>query len=184
MHAGIAPYIVILIAAVAVVVLVAVVVMARREKQKRSERLQRRFGPEYDRAVAEYGSRARAEKILDEREKRSQKITVLPLSVDDREKFAQAWRTVQTRFVDAPGKAVVEADQLLKQLMSQRGYPVGDFEQQAGDLSVDHPRAVGSYRLAHLIADRQRRGEASTEDLREAIIQYRALYDELLEARN
>jgi hypothetical protein len=168
------------VVAVVAFLLVVAIVLARRSKQRRSERLRGRFGPEYDRVVAEHGDQALAEKALEEREKRSLKIIIRPLSSDDRERFARAWRTVQAQFVDAPGKAVIEADQLLEQLMNQRGYPLGDFEQQSADLSVDHPRVIENYRLAHAIADQQRRGQASTEDLREAIIQYRALYEELL----
>ena len=156
------------------------IVLARRAKQKRTERLRIRFGPEYDRMVAEFGER-RAQKLLEEREQRALKIVVRPLSIEDRERFVRAWRNVQSQFVDVPGKAVMEADRLLEQLMSQRGYPVGDFEQQASDLSVHHPHAVGNYRVARVIADSERRGKATTEDLREAIVRYRTLYEELLE---
>jgi hypothetical protein len=155
------------------------IILARRAKEKRTERLRIRFGPEYDRMVAAFGER-RAQKLLEEREQRALKIVVRPLSIEDRERFVRAWRNVQSEFVDVPGKAVMEADRLLEELMTQRGYPVGDFEQQAGDLSVHHPRVVGSYRMARVIADSERRGKATTEDLREAIVQYRVLYEELL----
>ena len=167
------------VAAIVVIVVIAVIA-SRRARQKRSERLRNRFGPEYDRVVAEQGNQAAAEKTLEEREKRWAKLIIRPLSAEDREHFAEAWRRVQARFVDAPGEAVTEADQLLEQVMAQRGYPVGNFEQQASDLSVDHPRVVQNYRAARQIAERQRNGKASTEDLREALIQCRALYDELL----
>lgn len=170
----------IIIAIVIVVVGLVAVFLAWNGKRKRSARLRRRFGPEYDRLVAEKGSQKEAEKVLEEREERSRKIIIRPLPVEDREHFAEAWRNLQARFVDAPGEAVIEADQLLEQLMAQRGYPTGDFEQQAEDVSVDHPRVVQSYRAAHAIAKRQRQGQASTEDLREAVVQYRALYEELL----
>jgi len=169
----------IVVAAAAAVIII--LIATRRAKQKRSQRLRTRFGPEYFRAVTDHGDKARAEKALEEREKRSAKIVLHPLSSSDRQEFAQAWRALQTHFVDAPGNAVIEADLLLERLMRQRGYPVSGFEQQASDLSVNHPEAVGNYRLAHQIADRQRRGEASTEDLREAIIQYRILYEALLD---
>ncbi|HEV2382837.1 MAG TPA: hypothetical protein VG206_23985 [Terriglobia bacterium] len=171
-----------IIIGVAAIVLIVVIAVAatRRSKQKRSERLRNRFGPEYDRVVAEHGGQTAAEKALEEREKRWAKLIIRPLSAVDREHFAEAWRTVQARFVDAPGEAVTQADQLLEQLMAQRGYPVGDFEQQAIDLSVDHPHVVQNYRAAREVAERQRAGKAGTEDLREALIQYRALYDELL----
>ncbi len=168
----------IVVAAAAVII---ILIATRRAKQKRSQRLRTRFGPEYYRAVTEHGNKVQAEKALEEREKRSVEIVLHPLSSSDRQEFAQAWRALQTHFVDAPGNAVIEADLLLERLMRQRGYPVGDFAQQVSDLSVDYPEAVGNYCLAHQIADRQRRGEASTEDLREAIIQYRILYEALLD---
>lgn len=170
----------IIIALVIIVVGLVAVFLAWNAKRKRSARLRARFGPEYERLVAETGSQAEAEKVLENREERSRKIIIRPLPVGDREYFAQAWRTLQARFVDAPGDAVVEADQLVDKLMAQRGYPTGDFEQQADDISVDHPRVVQNYRAAHAIAERQRSGRASTEDLREAVVQYRTLYEELL----
>jgi len=170
----------IIIAIVIALAGLAAVFLAWNGKRRRSARLRTRFGPEYDRLVAETGSEAKAERILEQREERSRKIIIRPLPVEDREHFEQAWRNLQARFVDAPGEAVIEADRLLQQLMAQRGYPTGDFEQQADDVSVDHPRVVQNYRAAHAIAERQREGQASTEDLREAVVQYRALYEELL----
>jgi len=148
--------------------------------RKRSERLRKSFGPEYDRAVAEYGGYAAAERALEERESRARNIVLRPLSPEDKDQFSRDWRSAQSHFVDDPGKAVIQADQLLEKLIRKRGYPVGNFEQQARDLSVCHPNVVANYRAAHLIADRQRRAQASTEDLREALIQYRVLYEELL----
>jgi len=162
------------------VIVVGCLILAVKSKRRRSARLRSRFGPEYDHAVAQYGSVARAEKALEDREKRSQQIVIRPLSPETRERYSEAWRTVQAEFVDAPAQAVTEADQLLEKLMSERGYPTGDFEQQASDLSVGHPRVVGNYRQAHLVADKQRHGQASTEDLRRALVQYRLLYEELL----
>lgn len=170
-----------LIAAAIVVTVFGVVMLVRKQsKQKRSDRLRNRFGPEYDLAASKYGDYTLAEQDLEERERRSRQITLRPLSAQNRERFAEAWRSVQAHFVDDPGNAVIEADRLLDKLMSQRGYPIGDFEQQVCDLSVEHPRVVGNYRAAHLIAERQLRAEASTDDLREALIQYRVLYEELL----
>lgn len=163
-----------------VLIVVIAVLLSRRARIKHSERLRNRFGPEYDRVVAERGNQVEAEKALEQREKRWSKLIIRPLSAGDREHFSEAWRAVQARFVDAPGEAVTEADRLLEQVMAQRGYPVGNFEQQATDLSVDHPHVVQNYRAAREIAERQRGGRASTEDLREALIQYRTLYDELL----
>lgn len=168
---------------VAVIVAVAVILpvfLAWRSRQKRSQRLRTRFGPEYDRLVGETGSQVKAEKVLSERVDRSRKIIIKPLPVEDREHFSQAWRKLQARFVDAPGEAMIEADQLLEQLMAQRGYPTGNFEQQANDVSVDHPQVVQNYRLAHAIANRQRQGNATTEELRQAVVHYRSLFEELL----
>lgn len=172
--------VVVIVMVVAVVVLVLAMVLRQQAKRKHSERLRRLFGPEYDRAVADYGGYAAAEKALEEREARSRNIVLRPLSPEDKDRFTTDWRSVQAHFVDAPGKAVIEADQLLEKLISKRGYPVESFEQQARDLSVCHPKVVTNYRTAHVIADRQRRSQASTEDLREALIQYRVLYEELL----
>jgi hypothetical protein len=171
---------VIVLALVAIGIVVVVgILLARKAKQKSVARLRARFGPEYDRMVSQHGKR-RAQKLLEEREERSRKIVVRPLSVESRQRFVQAWRSVQSHFVDTPAKAVMEADHLLEQLMSQRGYSVGDYEQQASDLSVHHPRLVENYRMARVIADSQKRGEATTDDLRQALIQYRVLYEELL----
>lgn len=170
----------IIIAIVIIIAGLVAVFVAWNANRKRSARLRARFGPEYERLAAETGSRVEAERVLQDREERSRKIIIRPLPVQDREHFAQAWRTLQARFVDTPGEAVIEADQLLEQLLAQRGYPTGDFEQQADDVSVDHPRVVQNYRAAHAIAERQRQGQATTEDLRQAVIRYRTLYEELL----
>jgi len=176
---GHAAVIVVVVLGLAALILVGGIFLGRRSNEKRAERLRTRFGTEYDRLVAEHGDR-RAKELLEERERRSLEVTVRPISAESRERFAKAWRVVQGRFVDAPGKAVIEADQLLEELMSQRGFTVGDYEQQTSDLSVHHPRVVQNYRAAHLIADQERQGKATTEDLRDAIIQYRVLYEELL----
>jgi hypothetical protein len=179
------PRVVMLIAGiVAVAILLAgVVILARSVKRRRSTRLRSRFGPEYDHVLKERGDVARAEAALEEREQRARKIIVRPLSREEHERFAQGWREAQAHFVDDPGRAVEEADLLVEKLMGERGYPVGNFETQAEDISVDHPLVVQYYRLAHEIAARSRSGQASTEDLREAIVHYRKLYDELLARR-
>ena len=163
-----------------VIVIVIVALAVRGAQRRRSARLRSRFGPEYDRVVREQGNVRRAEATLAERERRASKIVVHPLSADERKRSAEAWRAVQAGFVDEPGRAVAEADRLVEQLMSQRGYPVGNFQTQADDISVDHPMVVQSYRAAHAIAEMQRGGGASTEDLRTAMVHYRKLYDELL----
>jgi hypothetical protein len=153
--------------------------LARRSNQKRSERLRSRFGTEYDRMVAEHGDR-RGKELLEERERRSLTVTLRPISAESRERFARAWRTVQSKFVDTPDKAVVEADRLLEEFMSQRGFTVGDYEQETSDLSVHHPGVVQNFRAAHVLAEQQRHGNVTTDDLRAAILQYRVLYEELL----
>jgi hypothetical protein len=171
------PKIIIVIAAVVFVVAIAVAWYVARKR--RTETLKSRFGPEYDRTVRDIGPK-RAEADLLEREKRVEKFSIRELTADERERFVAEWRLVQTRFVDAPQEAVTTADKLVDRLMLARGYPVTDFEQRAADISVDHPVVVDNYRLAHQIALRHRRGEATTEDLRKAIIYYRSLFDDLL----
>jgi hypothetical protein len=171
----------IVVIVLAVVILIAIAAtVVRSARKRRSARLRSRFGPEYDRVVLEQGDAARAEAALEERERRSRTIIVRPLSAAEHERFVEAWRALQSQFVDDPGRAVTEADRLVEDLMSQRGYPVGNFELQAADVSVDHPVVVQSYRSAHEIAQRHRKGSAGTEDLREAMVHYRRLYDELL----
>lgn len=152
-------------------------------RKKQSERLVQRFGPEYGRAVDEFGSRAKAESELREREKRVSKFNIVPLSPADADRFSQDWKTLQGRFVDNPKGVLVEADLLVRELMEKRGYPMGDFERRAADISVDHPAVVDHYRAAQDIAMRDQRGEADTEGLRQGIVHYRALFDELLEIR-
>jgi hypothetical protein len=158
-------------------VIVAAVLISRR---RRSEHLRSHFGREYERAVETTGDRGKAEAELAAREKRVHRLDIRPLSPGARRDFTQRWAEVQARFVDDPPRAVAFADALLAEVMSARGYPVQDFEQRAGDISVDHPRVVEHYRTAHDIAERHRRAEASTEDLRQAMIHYRALFDELV----
>ncbi len=173
---------IILVVAVIAVLAIAAAVWVYMQK-KRTERLRSRFGPEYERVVETDGDRRRAESVLEERQKRIQKLDISPLSVEDRRRFQEAWTRDQALFVDDPKGAVAEADRLIGDVMKARGYPVGDFEQRAADISVDHPMVVENYRIAHDIAVRDRRGEAGTEDLRKAMVHYRALFDELLETR-
>ena len=148
-------------------------------RTRRTELLRDRFGPEYERAVRETGPR-RAEAALLERAKRVERFSLRELTAEERQRFVAEWRSVQTRFVDAPREAVNEADRLVDLLMAARGYPVTDFEQRAADLSVDHSLVVENYRAAHQIAVRHRRGEATTEDLRKAVLYYRSLFEDLL----
>src|SRR5271157_3027820 len=169
-----------IIIAVAVIVVAGIVILFSIRK-RRTERLRTQFGgAEYTRAVEEGGSRRKAEAVLDKRADREQSFNIQPLVQGDRARFVESWRRVQARFVDGPGGAVTEADQLLRDVMSTRGYPVSDFEQRAADISVDHPLVLEHYRSAHEIADRQTQGQASTEDLRQAMIHYRTLFEELV----
>lgn len=151
--------------------------------KRRSDHLRSRFGAEYDRQVEEKGSRMKAEADLAQREKRVNKLTIRPLSPADQDRFLDRWTKVQATFVDDPERSIDYADALLAEVMSARGYPVSDFEQRAGDISVDHPNVVQNYRLGHDIALRHSRGEASTDDLRQALIHYRALFEELVTER-
>jgi len=168
-----------LIIAAGVIVIAGIAVLLVFRK-RRTERLRTQFGgAEYDRALAEGGSRRKAEARLDERADRVEALHIRPLAAGDRARFAEAWLKIQGRFVDAPGGAVSDADQLLRDVMSARGYPVSAFEQRVADVSVDHPLVVDNYRKAHEIALRQSRGQASTEDLRQAMIHYRTLYEDL-----
>lgn len=172
---NLALYTIIAVIAVAIIAVVGFLVYRRR----RSQELQDRFGPEYDRTVRETGDRARAEAELEQRRKRVERLTIRPLTREDAIRYTDAWSAVQARFVDDPNGAVTEADQLLGEVMSKRGYPVGDFDQRADDISVNHPRIVEHYRAGHSIARRHAKGEASTEDLRQAMIHYRELFASL-----
>ena len=164
-----------------VVVIVAVASVVVMLRKRRTRRLQTKFGgAEYDRAVEKDGGRRRAEAALEGRAQRVEKFHVRPLGVGDRARFVESWRGVQSRFVDGPAGAVSEADQLLGDVVSTRGYPVSDFEQRAADISVDHPLVLANYRTAHEIALRQTRGQASTEELRQAMVHYRTLFEELI----
>jgi hypothetical protein len=147
-------------------------------RKRRTERLRTRFGPEYARAVHDSGGRRQGEAGLQEREKRVKGFAIRPLEASDRELYVASWRKVQAQFVDDPKSSVTRADQLFGDLMSTRGYSLSDFEQRSADISVDHPLAVENYRAAHEIAVRD--GQATTEDLRQAMIHYRTLFDELV----
>ncbi|QGZ93346.1 hypothetical protein [Terricaulis silvestris] len=154
---------------------VAIVVLRRR----RADRLRLRFGPEYQRAVVETGGRRKAVAELHQREKRVRGFAIKPLTSGERERYVPMWTAIQTQFVDDPKAAVADAEQLLSEVMGSRGYPDGDFEQRSADLSVDHPVLVQDYRTAHDISVRDAQGEASTEELRQAMLGYRALFREL-----
>jgi len=172
-------------ASIVIVVAVAVIgaaLIAWAWARERSKRLRAHFGPEYEHALSEYGGRAKAEHALEERQKRREKIPIHPLAEQDRDRFAQQWQRVQSLFVDDPIASIRDADRLVSAAMRARGYPMSDFESRAADLSVDYPRVVKNYRSAHDIATRLERKQTSTEDLRQALVYYRDLFDELLEA--
>ena len=170
-----------------VLIVVAVVVLAAVGwlvwQRKRSEVLREQYGPEYDRTVRQMGDQRRAESELIKRQERVEQLDIRPLSASQRSDYMDRWRTVQAKFVDDPKGAVTDADGLVTDVLKARGYPVADFDQRAADLSVHHPRVVENYRAARDIAQRHRRGEATTEDLRQAMVFYRALFQDLLEDR-
>jgi hypothetical protein len=150
---------------------------------RRRRGLRETFGPEYERTVADAPTRREAESELSERQKRRAELDLRPLEPAARERHRGEWQRAQERFVDDPAGAVGDADALIKEVMRERGYPVQDFEQRAADVSVDHPEVVANYRAAHAISIANERGKASTEDLRTAMVHYRSLFAELLEAQ-
>ena len=184
LNLGSNPTLAYILAGALVAAVIAVIAWSYAQKRRRqSQRLQQRFGPEYVHTVNELGDRAKAEAELEAREKRVERFNITPLAPADAARFGQAWNAVQNRFVDDPKAAVVQADQLVYELLTKRGYPMGDFERRAADISVEHPEVVANYRAARAIALRDERGQASTEELRKAVVHYRALFQKLLEAR-
>lgn len=176
---------VVIAGAVIVIALIVVAAIAfATSRKRRSMRLKQRFGPEYDRVLKQEGDPRKAEGVLEFRQKRREKFKIRPLTAADRSGFDLRWREVQARFVDDPPGAVTLAESLVTDVMQARGYPVGEFDQQSADLSVDYPVIVNNYRAAHAIAIRHRSGQASTEDLRQAMVHYRALFQELLEEQH
>jgi hypothetical protein len=169
--------VVLIIVVVALLVIAGAIVLPR----MRSRRLQQRFGPEYERTVDSAGDQRAAERDLADREQRRKELEIRPLDPGARNSYAQRWRTAQERFVDDPAQAIGDADSLVQQVMRERGYPVGDFEQQARDVSVDHAGVVTEYHAAHEVSQLNQQGQASTEQLREAMVHYRTLFAELLD---
>lgn len=168
--------VVIIVAVVVVLVLLAMMLIRRR----RTERLRQQFGPEYGHTVAERGRVRRAESDLEARQQRRAALDIRPLSHDVQVRYANDWQDIQKQFVDRPHQAVQEANRLVIEVMSARGYPMADFEQRAADVSVDHPTVVKNYRAAHAIAEADLAGIATTEDMRQAMVHYRSLFEELL----
>jgi len=168
---------IVLIAIVAIGLIVGVwlAMKARRTKELRS-----RFGPEYNRAVRSEGDTGAAERVLQQREQRVARLKINPLNEEQRSRFADQWEREQAHFVDQPREAVEAADRLVADVMRARGYPVSDFEQRVADVSVDHPVVVENYRAAHTIAIRDSQEPVTTEELRNAMLHYRALFADLL----
>ena len=170
---------------VVVIVLVALVLLGvvlwLAMMRRRSEQLREVYGPEYDRTVEESEDRRAAESELLERQKRVEEFDIRPLDPAERTRFAGRWSAVQSRFVDDPKSALGEADELVTEVMSERGYPMEDFDRRAADVSVSHPRVVEDYRAAHGISERVGSNDATTEDMRQALVHYRALFSDLLE---
>ncbi|MBM0233925.1 hypothetical protein JNW91_19955 [Micromonospora sp. STR1_7] len=169
---------VIVIVLVVLVIVAALAVAVRSLGRRRA--LRNRFGPEYDRVVAEQDSRSAAERELRDRERRHAELTLTPLTPESRARYAAAWEELQVRFIDSPGETVGDADELVTRLIEEQGYPTGDFSDQIAHLSVEHARTLTNYRDAHEIHLRNSRGEASTEELRQAVVHYRALFTDLL----
>jgi hypothetical protein len=170
---------------VAIVVIVALIVAAAWwyfSQSNRQKGLSESFGPEYERAMRESGNRRDVVRELEARKERVEKFRLKDLSEDERRRYAEDWRSAQARFVDDPPGAIAEADRLVIVVMDARGYPMEDFDQRAADLSVDHPQVVQNYRAAHVIAQKNDSEGASTEELRQAMIYYRSLFEELLGA--
>ena len=167
-----------ILVAIAAVIIIGLVWVALR--RRRSQQLRQRFGPEYDQTLRSEGDVRKAEAVLDARARRVEKLHIRPLAPADAARFDASWRAVQARFVDDPNGAVTEADRLVGEVMAARGYPLGDFEQRVADISVDHADVVMNYRAARDIALQHARGDTTTEDLRQAMVHYRALFRDLL----
>jgi hypothetical protein len=172
---------VIVLVAVLIVIAAVLVWLYLRNRRRTTAGLRQKFGPEYDRAVLAHGSERKAESKLEAREKRVEMLKIRDLDPTEHEHYSKLWEAVQLRFVDSPKGAVAEADDLVSSVMKTRGYPVSDFDQRATDISVDHPRVVENYRSAHEIALRLGKDQATTEDLRTAMIHYRSLFEELVQ---
>jgi hypothetical protein len=169
------------IAVIVVVVLVVVSVGWIWMRRQRTQRLTEQYGPEYQRAVESAGSQHEAERDLDARQERVKTFEIRALSTDEHDRYLASWKESQAHFVDDPSGAISQADVLVQEVMRARGYPMADFEQRAADISVDHPHVLDEYRAAHNIAERHATGGVETEDLRQAMVHYRALFEDLLE---
>ncbi len=177
-------WIVIIVVIVVAVAVLTALLLRLQQANRRREHLQGRFGPEYDRTVAASDDRREAERVLGDREQQREQLDIRPLSPGARDRYAHEWHEVQAQFVDRPDGAVARADDLVQEVMRERGYPVDDFETRSDLVSVDYPGIVEDYRSAHGISERAARRQASTEDLRAAMLRYRSLFDALLETES
>lgn len=173
--------VVLIVVGLLVIIGAVIMLVPQLRRRRRSAELQDRFGPEYERVVDTTGDRRSAEEELLRRQERRAQFDIRPLEPEERRRYAGAWREAQKRFVDSPDRAIGEADELVTRVMRDRGYPVDDFAQRAEDLSVDHPGVVQDYRAANRVAVAHERGETTTEDLRQALVHYRSLFDRLLD---
>ena len=172
-------YIIILV--VLVLVIIGVILGLVFARRRRSEQLHDKFGPEYDHTVQTMGDEKKAQTELNERQKHVEALDIRPLSATERERYRADWTAVQSKFVDDPEQAIVDADRLIIEVMQLRAYPVSNFEQRAADISVNYPALVSNYRAAREIAIKNQQHQANTEELRQAMIYYRSLFEELLE---
>jgi hypothetical protein len=173
----------VVLAAVAIVVVALIALVASRSSKRRHAQLKQRFGPEYERAVAQHGSEDKADRELIAREKRIHKLHLRALPETERVQFSEDWRNVQARFVDDPSGAVQAADDLIQAVMLARGYSSKDFDQRVEDLSVEHASVIEHYRSARELAEANREGRANTEELRQAFVHYRALFADVLDQK-
>jgi hypothetical protein len=170
----------IIIAVVAILVIMGAIMAPMFARRRKSQKFQNKYGPEYDRTVESAGNEKKAQAELNGRQKHVDTLNIRPLSVSERERYQAEWTAIQAKFVDQPGQATVEADHLIMEVMKVRAYPVSDFDQRAADISVNYPTLVSNYRAAREIAIKNEQQTATTEELRQAMIHYRSLFDELL----
>jgi FtsZ-interacting cell division protein ZipA len=171
-----------IIIVVPVLVVVGIILGLIFSRRNRSQKLHEKFGDEYDHTLETMGNEKEAQKEMDERVKHVETLDIRSLSIEDRKRYMADWAVVQSKFVDEPGQAIGDADRLIMEVMQRRAYPVSDFDQRAADISVNYPDLVSNYRAARVIALKNEQNQADTEELRQAMIYYRSLFNELLEA--
>jgi hypothetical protein len=174
----------IIVAVVLVLAIIGIVLGLIFSSRRRSQRFQKKFGPEYDRTVKTLGNNKKAQAEMDKRQEHVDTFTIRSLSDGELQRYLSAWNAVQTKFIDQPGQATIEADHLIMEVMQARDYPVSDFEQRAADISIHYPALVSNYRAARAIAVKNEQRQANTEELRQALVYYRSLFDELLKTES